>query len=143
VRALELLALEGGRRTPPGDGDSQLWSDEMRHPTLLAGLTMDRATLYERIDARVDSMVAAGAAERVQEIEARGPSRTARSALGYAELLAGDVERMKLRTRRYAKRQLTWMRKMAGVEAIDVTERAAEETASLIAERAGWSGSER
>ena len=49
---------------------------------------------------------------------------TARKALGFEELLAGDVEAMKRRTRNYARRQLTWMRKLAGVNVIDATGRA-------------------
>lgn len=112
VRALELLDL--GELEPP-DGPSQLWSEQMRHPTLLAGLTMEREALYAAIDARVDAMVAAGAAQEVRRAQAAGASETARKALGFEELLAGDVEGMKRRTRNYAKRQITWMRKLAGV----------------------------
>ena len=120
VRALELL--EQGELEPP-DGPSQLWSEELRHPTLLVGLTMEREALYAGIDARVDAMLAAGVAEEVRRAHAAGASETARKALGFEELLAGDVERMKRRTRNYAKRQLTWMRKLAGVRMIDVTGR--------------------
>ena len=54
---------------------------------------------------------------------AAGASETARKALGFDELLAGDVEAMKRRTRNLARRQLTWMRKLAGVEVIDVDDR--------------------
>ncbi len=56
VRALELL--EAGELEPPGEG-SQLWSAELRHPTLLAGLTMEREKLYGVIDARIEQMLAA------------------------------------------------------------------------------------
>ncbi len=121
VRALELL--DAGELEPLEE-PSQLWSSELRHPTLLAGLTMDRETLYTRIDARVDEMLAAGAREEVRQAHAAGASETARRALGFQELLAGDVERMKRRTRNYARRQLTWMRKLADVRMIDVTGRA-------------------
>jgi tRNA dimethylallyltransferase len=120
VRALELL--EQGELEPP-DGPSQLWSEELRHPTLLAGLTMEREALYARIDARIDAMLAAGVTGEVRAAHAAGASETARKALGFDELLSGDVERMKRRTRNYAKRQLTWMRKLAGVRVIDVTSR--------------------
>jgi tRNA dimethylallyltransferase len=120
VRALELLEL--GELEPP-EGPSQLWSEELRHPTLLAGLTMDRDALYAAIDRRVEEMVAAGAREEVLRAAASGVSETASKALGFEELLAGDVERMKRRTRNYARRQLTWMRKLAGVRTIDVTGR--------------------
>ena len=120
VRALELLDL--GELEPP-EGPSQLWSEELRHPTLLAGLTMQREALYAAIDARVEEMLAAGVREEVRRAHAAGASETARKALGFEELLAGDVEAMKRRTRNYAKRQLTWMRKLAGVQVIDVTAR--------------------
>jgi tRNA dimethylallyltransferase len=93
---------------------------------------MEREALYGRIDARVEAIVAAGALQEVRAAEARGASPTARKALGYAELLAGDVEAMKRRTRQLAKRQLTWMRKLAGVQLIDVTGRAADEVASAL-----------
>jgi len=129
VRALELL--EAGELDPP-DGPSQLWSEEMRHPTLLVGLTMEREALYGAIDARVDAMVAAGVGEEVRQAHAAGASQTARRALGFDELLAGDVEAMKRRTRNYAKRQLTWMRKLAGVQTIDVTGRDADSVAREI-----------
>jgi tRNA dimethylallyltransferase len=125
VRALELHDLG---ELPEADGEepgerSQLWSAEVRTPTLLAGLTMEREPLYARIDARVEEMVAAGAREQVLAAHAAGASETARKALGFEELLAGDVERMQRRTRNYAKRQLTWMRKLAGVRLIDLTGR--------------------
>jgi tRNA dimethylallyltransferase len=120
VRALELFDL--GELEPP-EGPSQLWSEELRHPTLLAGLTMEREALYAAIDARVEAMLAAGVGGEVQLAHAAGASETARKALGFEELLAGDVEGMKRRTRNYAKRQLTWMRKLAGVRLIDVTDR--------------------
>lgn len=118
VRALELA--EAGE-LPARSGKSQLWTAETRLPTKLFGLVTDRAALYARIDARVEAIVAAGGAEEVARAEAVGASRTARSALGYAELLAGDIEGMKRRTRNYARRQLTWMRKLAGVQIVDVT----------------------
>ena len=54
---------------------------------------------------------------------AAGASPTARKALGFEELLAGDVDSMKRRTRNYARRQLTWMRKLAAVHIVDATGR--------------------
>ena len=85
---------------------------------------MQRDALYERIDARVEAMLSAGAREEVRRAHAAGASDTARKAVGFDELLADDVESMKRRTRNYARRQLTWMRKLAGVRLIDVTGRA-------------------
>jgi tRNA dimethylallyltransferase len=135
VRALELLAL--GELPDPSTGEppeatSQLWSEEVRHPTLLVGLTMEREALYRAIDVRVQRMLAAGAEEEVRRAHAAGASETARKALGFEELLAGDVEAMKRRTRNYSKRQLTWMRKLAGVRLLDVTDRAPVQSAAEI-----------
>jgi tRNA dimethylallyltransferase len=120
----------------PPDGPSQLWSEEMRRPTVLAGLTMERTALYERIDARVLELVAAGAREEVLRAQAAGTSLTARKALGFEELLVGDVEGMQRRTRNYARRQLSWMRKMAGVRLIDVTGREPDDVAREILDSA-------
>ena len=104
----------------------------MRHPTLLVGLMMDRERLYSGIDARVEAMLAAGVREEVRRANAIGASDTARKALGFEELLAGDVEAMKRRTRNYARRQLTWMRKLAAVNLVDVTDRGPDEVAAEI-----------
>jgi tRNA dimethylallyltransferase len=130
VRALELLDL--GELEPP-EGPSQLWTTETRRPTLLVGLTMEREALYARIEERVDGMLATGVREEAQRAQAAGASGTARKALGFDELLAGDVEAMKRRTRNYARRQLTWMRKLAGVHVIDVTARQPAQVAAEIA----------
>jgi tRNA dimethylallyltransferase len=118
VRALELLD-QGA--LAPATGPSQLWTRETRHPTRLVGLVRDRAELYARIEARVDAMVAAGVVEEVRRAHVAGASETARVALGFEELLAGDVDAMKRRTRNFARRQLTWMRKLPDVEVIDLS----------------------
>lgn len=126
IRAHELLTV--GEQPPSGD---QLWTEHTRHPTLLAALVMDRERLYERINARVDAMVAAGAEAEVRVVADRA-SATARRAVGFQELLAGDVERMKTNTRRYAKRQLTWLRKLPGAHLVDVTDRGPEDVAAEL-----------
>ena len=130
IRALELIEM--GQEPAAGGDRSRLWTTEVRHPTLLCGLVMERRALYARIDARVDAMVAAGAAGEVRRAHAAGASGTARKALGFEELLAGEVEAMKRRTRNYAKRQLTWMRKLAGVQTVEVAEGGAGEAAAQI-----------
>ena len=120
-------------KAPPEAEDSELWSPQTRLPTTIFGLDMDRAQLYERIDARTEAIVAGGAEEEVRRAEALGPSRTARKALGFDELLGGDVERMKKRSRNYARRQLTWMRKIPDLHAIDRTDRTDIDVAGQIA----------
>jgi tRNA dimethylallyltransferase len=124
VRALELL--DAGHEPPAG---AQLWTADTRHPTLLAGLTIDRDALRARIDARVGAMVIAGAADQAAKAAATA-SPTARKALGFQQLLDGDVEAMRSSTRRYAKRQLTWMRKLPNVLLLDVTDRPPEDIAA-------------
>jgi len=116
--ALADLSLE---KVPPNTETSELWSPDTRHPTAIFGLTMEREQLYRRIDARVDAIVAAGAEAEVRRAEELGPSHTARKALGFSELLEGDVDRMKQRSRNYARRQMTWMRKLPNVRRIDMT----------------------
>jgi tRNA dimethylallyltransferase len=132
VRALELLEM--GEEPAPAGPESRLWTAELRRPTLLCGLTMRRERLYEQIDARVDAMVAAGAADEVRRADAAGASATARKALGFEELLRGDVDAMKRRTRNYAKRQLTWMRRLDRANVLD----AEGDPASWLAGRLGF-----
>jgi tRNA dimethylallyltransferase len=130
-RALELLEM--GEDPAPGGAASRLWTASMRHPTLLFGLTMERAALYARIDGRVDDLVAAGAREEVERAAAAGAGPTARAALGFEELLGGDVEAMRRRTRNYAKRQLAWLRRLPDVHEIDLTARTEIEGAAAVA----------
>jgi tRNA dimethylallyltransferase len=122
VRALELY--DAGELEPP-DGESELWTEAVRHPTLLVGLVMDRERLYARIDQRVEEMLADGVEDEVRRASAAGASPTARKALGFEELLTGDVEAMKRRTRNYARRQLTWMRKLPSICVLDTSDREA------------------
>ena len=139
IRALEVHepVLAGRRDGGAGDGGerterSQLWSEEMRRPTLLVGLTMEREALYGQIEERVQAMLDAGAVEEVRRADRAGASITARKALGFKELLTGDVEAMRKRTRNYAKRQLTWMRKLAGINTIDVSGRDPDQVAGRV-----------
>ncbi|MBJ7353806.1 MAG: tRNA (adenosine(37)-N6)-dimethylallyltransferase MiaA [Thermoleophilaceae bacterium] len=128
VRALE--TLEQGLN-PAARDENRLWTEETRVPTRLFALVMDREALYARIEQRVDWMVDNGAADEVRGAEPLA-GRTARQALGFEELLNDDVDQMKINTRRYAKRQLTWLNKLAGATLIDVTDRAPGDVAAEI-----------
>lgn len=127
--ALATLSLQ---KVPPESAESELWSPETRHPTTIFGLDMDREQLYERINTRTEAIVAAGAVEEARRADELGPGRTARKALGFDEVLSGDIEAMKKRSRNYARRQLTWMRKIPNLEAIDRTGLGDEQVASRI-----------
>ncbi len=85
-------------------------------------------------------MLAAGVEEEVRRASAAGASVTARKALGFEELLAGDVEAIKRRTRNYARRQLTWMRKLAGVHRARRHRPLAGRRGGARSSAAGWRG---
>jgi len=135
VRALELLEM-GEEPAPVGDR-SRLWTAGLRHPTLLCGLTMERDALYQAIEDRVRGMVAAGAGREVRRAQAAGASPTARAALGFEELLRDDVEAMARATRRLAKRQLTWLRRLAPELTLDATGREPPDLAREVVRRLG------
>lgn len=120
-------------KAPPESEDSELWSPDTRHPTAVFGIDMDREELYRRIEARTEAIVAAGAREEVLRAEELGPSHTARVALGFDELRAGDVKAMKKRSRNYARRQLTWMRKIPNLHWINRNGLSDAEVATQIA----------
>jgi tRNA dimethylallyltransferase len=129
IRYLELL--EAG--LDPDPGDTQLWTAETRHPTVLVGLVVDREVLDERIDRRM-AAIAEAAVDEVRAAEAAGASPTARKAHGFEELLRGDVGAMTLKARQFARRQMTWMRKLAGVHTIDATNRDPADVARGVAD---------
>ncbi len=128
VRLTELQRLG----IAPHTSSEGLWTANLRHPTTLVGLTIDRDALAARIDERVDEMVRAGAADEVRAAEAAGASRTASAAIGFPQLLGDDVDAVKSAQRAFARRQLTWMRRMENVELIDRTGIDDAENAELI-----------
>ena len=116
----------------PARSSDRLWTAELRHPTLLVGLSMARGQLGERIDARVDEMVASAAGDEARRAAASGASRTARAALGFEDLMNGNPRAMKRGHRQYARRQLTWMRRMEDVVVVDRTTRDDADVAEKI-----------
>lgn len=140
VRALEAAEAQG----PPLFGErGRLWSAESPYQVLCFGLTMPRVELYRRIDERVDRMLAAGAIEEVREANRQPVSRTASQAIGYSEIsgyLNGDLAldeaaaAIKQKSRRYAKRQMTWMRNMPDIVKIDLAGRSSTGAAQSIIE---------
>lgn len=120
VRAMEVWRLTGETISAH---DARTMALPPRWPSLRIALTYaDRAALYDRIDRRVDEMAAAGLFEETERLLRAGisPESTAMQAIGYkeaAEYLLGRcgradaVEEIKRASRRYAKRQLTWLRR--------------------------------
>lgn len=117
IRALELYYTTG--KTISEQNDQSHLSQSPYHFVLIVLNAHDRQILYDRINRRVDAMLKAGLMDEARAFYSSEASKTARQAIGYKELkpyLDGDVsleeavEKLKMETRRYAKRQLTWFR---------------------------------
>jgi tRNA dimethylallyltransferase len=115
VRALELA--ETGYSLAPREG--RLWSEEMRHPTLVVGLEVSRHELDRRIAERTRAMFERGADEEARRALTGPISETARTIHGLVEAaeLPRDeaIEAIARRTRRYAAYQRKWMRRIPGL----------------------------
>ena len=127
VRALEMLD-EGTCYADQKEGFS---TPEPYYDTVYFGLTMDRSRLYDRINRRVDIMFEQGLVDEVRGLVNDGYANalTSMQAIGYKEVidaLNGDMtlseakELIKMRSRRYAKRQLSWFKRDARVHWIDM-----------------------
>jgi tRNA dimethylallyltransferase len=140
VRALE-LAETGGSLAPELD---RLWGGEFRHPAAVFGLVLDPAVVSARIAERTRRMFERGLQDEVRRALAGHPfSHTAARIHGLQDvsaLLANEIDmdtairRLDTRTRQYAKRQRTWMRKLPGLVEVDAA-RAPAVVAADLAER--------
>lgn len=136
VRALELHAA-GTSLAPEID---RLWAPDRRHPTTVIGLDVASAVVSERIAVRTRAMFERGVVEEVRAARAAGPfSHTAERIHGLqdvSDLIAGRIDRaeaerrLMVRTRRYAKRQRTWLRRLPDLMLV-----AAGDDPSAVAER--------
>ncbi len=88
-RVARALELQRAGLDPP-ERSGELWTARLRHPTALVGIVVSREELADRIDARVDAMLAAGAKEEAIALERMDASRTARAALGFEEAIRDD-----------------------------------------------------
>ena len=116
IRKLELLEAGEGEKEP-------LKSDSLLYDGPVIGIAMDRAVLYDRINKRVHRMIEAGLPEEVKKLLASGLSEKAQSlkGIGYKEMIPVVKGELSLEegealiqknTRHFAKRQLTWYRRM-------------------------------
>lgn len=115
IRALE-SALQG-------EAVNQYTAKESPYDAVVIGLTMERQALYERINRRVDLMLAAGLEQEVRALLAQGVSADCQSmqSIGYRQMVwyinggmdyNAAVDKLKQATRNFAKRQITWYKKM-------------------------------
>ena len=118
VRALEVWELAGKPISSFRKGEEK----PAKFQPVFVGLNRDRAKLYERIETRVEAMLRAGLIDEVKRLEQLGytPQLNALRTVGYQEVfefLRGELqhnemtEKIKMNTRRYGKRQLTWFRR--------------------------------
>ncbi|MGE0482134.1 MAG: tRNA (adenosine(37)-N6)-dimethylallyltransferase MiaA [Phycisphaerae bacterium] len=142
-RALEVHRLTG---VPISRLQAQWGAGTLRRPDWqwrLVGLRRARDAANRRINDRVRRMLEAGLVEEARRLAAdpRGVSMPARQAVGYAELFAhfegkwsldDAIERIKVNSRRLAKQQRTWLRRIAGVDWFDLVE---EDTLETVVER--------
>jgi len=131
VRALELA--EQGRSLAPAD--DRLWTEDTRLPTTIVALDVPLEVLDERIEERTRAMASAGAAEEARRAWAGPLSETARKVLGleqFATLPEGEaVAAVAQATRKLARYQRKWLRRMPRVVTLDGT-RPPEEIADEI-----------
>lgn len=131
IRALEVFYTSGNTL----EQSKQISEDDehLMYDALVIGLTMDRQLLYERINQRVDLMIGQGLVDEVAALLKAGIPETSQAmkGIGYKEIisylkgetdLATAILKIKQATRRFAKRQLTWYRKMKYIVWFDVDE---------------------
>ena len=131
VRALELA--EAGRSLAPAT--DRLWTEDTRLPTTIVALELPLDELDERIEQRTRAMAAAGAADEARRAFAGPLSGTARKVLGLEEFAtlpeAEAIAAVTAATRRLARYQRKWLRRLPGVVTLDAN-RPAEEVADGI-----------
>jgi len=143
IRAVEVIRLTG----KPFSAQRARWGEAADEPKVASsrrddrtaqravptciGITRFAADLHSRIDARVDAMFARGLVDETRQLLERGlaQNQTARQAIGYRQVvehlrgehsLAKTIELVKIKTRQFAKRQMTWFRRQLKLEWIEL-----------------------
>ncbi len=140
-----IRALEVARATGRGISSfqTQFGRANPKYDCRVVAIEYDRGILYKRIESRIDGMLQKGLVEEVRSLvnNPQGLSRQASQALGYKEIidffqgkytLTEAVDLIKLRTRRFAKRQMTWFRSFSNVHWIHLS---MEDGTALLAEK--------
>ena len=126
IRILEIYNSTGKTKT---EQEKESRKKAIKYDYKVFALNIDRSVLYERINKRVDIMIEQGLIEEVKNILKKyNEFPTAMQAIGYKEIveyLDGNltkqeaIEKIKQESRRYAKRQITWFKKIANVKWLD------------------------
>lgn len=138
VRALEVYELTG---LTMSEYQKEQQAESPYDPFII-GLDMERATLYDRINRRVDQMIEEGLMDEVQSLVAKGyKDCQSMHAIGYKEIVSclenrlsqtDAIAAVKQNSRKYAKRQLTWFRNKLDVNWYQLTEKEASQQMKLI-----------
>lgn len=138
MRILEIYKATGKNKTELEKESRK----EVPYNYLVFGINMERSILYERINKRVDIMLELGLIEEVKELINKYKNMpTAMQGLGYKEVkefLDGDIskdemiEKIKMETRRYAKRQITWFKRIDNIIWLDGTKETDENINSIM-----------
>lgn len=146
VRALEVFRVSGQPFSVLNRDFSSVQQGDDTYRSIRIGLNTDRQKLYARIDRRVDRMMADGLKEEAFSFFDRGltpDNCRALQSIGYAQLfdvytgsvsLGAAVEQIKLDTRHFAKRQITWFKRDQSTVWFDPTEQPTEITVQNITE---------
>ena len=146
IRAVEVIRLTG----KPFSAQRAEWKSKVQSPKskVLFGLAREPKYLQERINARVDKMFRDGLIAETEKLLKRGlaENKTAMQSLGYRQVvehLRGEprkfsgleetIELVKIRTRQFAKRQMTWFRRQLQLKWIDLSKLTAAEAVGLLA----------
>lgn len=134
ARALEVYYQTG---KPKSLLDKEALKVKSPYKPIKIGLCADdRQFLYDRINKRVDIMVEQGILEETKNLMQNGLSLTAEKAIGYKEFfpylngedtLENCIETLKMNTRRYAKRQLTWFKRDKNIKWFDISKLSSDE----------------
>lgn len=142
IRALEIFKVTGKTKSEIENLDSNKTKDCFLKPYII-GLTCDREILYNRINARVDIMVNDGLVDEVKWCLDYGlnSSHQSMGGIGYKELFpyfAGEstldnaIDKIKQHTRNYAKRQMTWFRRMNDINWFDINKFSTEKIIEIV-----------
>lgn len=147
VRALEVHLLSGKPMSEHGTDFQNKQQGELPYDIRIAGLTMERAALYARIEQRVDAMLRQGLLDEVKTIYKSGydPALPALQGIGYKQLLryyggkhsdnanlADAIAEIKRETRRFAKRQWTWFKRDQRIQWFEMTEQSTPDAVAQL-----------
>ncbi len=137
IRALEIFEVSGRRKSELSDGKKSMFN------YLAVAVDYPRDVLYSRIGARVEEMFGRGLVNEVRSLLSVGIDEKCQSmqAIGYKEILEGIrcgysqstmCDKIKQNTRHYAKRQLTFFKKLPGIVWLDYREASPEKILELL-----------